>query len=51
MRVLLADAIDAATVDELTALGHECVSEPKLSTADLPGRVPGFRPSSCGARR
>ena len=42
MRVLLADAIDPTTVDELTRLGHECVSEPKLSAGDLPGRVPGF---------
>ena len=43
MRVLLADAIDPTTVDELTGLGHECVSEPKLSADDLPGRVPGFQ--------
>jgi D-3-phosphoglycerate dehydrogenase len=43
MRVLLADAIDPTTVDELKGLGHECVSEPKLSAGDLPGRVPGFQ--------
>lgn len=43
MRVLLADAIDPTTVEELTGLGHECVSEPKLSAEDLPGRVPGFQ--------
>jgi D-3-phosphoglycerate dehydrogenase len=43
MRVLLADAIDPTTVDELTGLGHECISEPTLSAGDLPGRVPGFQ--------
>ena len=43
MRVLLADAIDASTVDELGRLGHECVSEPKLAADDLPGRIPGFQ--------
>jgi D-3-phosphoglycerate dehydrogenase len=43
MRVLLADAIDPATVDDLTGLGHEVVSEPKLSASDLPDRVPGFQ--------
>ena len=43
MRVLLADAIDPATVDELAGLGHEVVSEPTLSASDLPGRVPGFQ--------
>jgi D-3-phosphoglycerate dehydrogenase / 2-oxoglutarate reductase len=43
MRVLLADAIDPTTVDELARLGHECVSEPKLSAGDLPDRVPGFQ--------
>lgn len=43
MRVLLADAIDPTTVDELTRLGHEVVSEPKVSASDLAGRVPGFQ--------
>jgi D-3-phosphoglycerate dehydrogenase len=43
MRVLLADAIDPSTADDLTELGHECVSEPKLSAGDLPGRIPGFQ--------
>ncbi|HEX5936838.1 MAG TPA: NAD(P)-dependent oxidoreductase [Actinomycetota bacterium] len=41
MRVLLADAIDPTTVDELTGLGHDCASEPKLTADDLPGRIPG----------
>ena len=43
MRVLLADAIDPSTVDDLTGLGHECVSEPKLSAGELPGRIAGFQ--------
>jgi D-3-phosphoglycerate dehydrogenase / 2-oxoglutarate reductase len=43
MRVLLADAIDPTIEEELTRLGHECVSEPTLSAAGLPGRVPGFQ--------
>jgi D-3-phosphoglycerate dehydrogenase len=43
MRVLMADAIHASTVDELTGLGHECISEPKLAADDLPGRIPGFQ--------
>jgi D-3-phosphoglycerate dehydrogenase len=30
-------------VDDLTGLGHEVVSEPKLSASDLPDRVPGFQ--------
>jgi D-3-phosphoglycerate dehydrogenase / 2-oxoglutarate reductase len=41
MRVLLADAIDPTTVDQLTGLGHDCASEPKLTADDLPGRIPG----------
>jgi D-3-phosphoglycerate dehydrogenase len=43
MRVLLADAIDASTVDGLVRMGHECVTEPKLAANDLPGRIPGFQ--------
>ncbi len=42
MRVLFADAIDPSTVDALTERGHECVSDPKLSADDLPGRIPEF---------
>jgi D-3-phosphoglycerate dehydrogenase / 2-oxoglutarate reductase len=42
MRVLFADAIDPSTPDVLTDLGHELVSDPKLSAGDLPGRIPGF---------
>ena len=50
MRVLLADAIDAATVDELTALGHECVSEPKLwrTTCPAGSRASGPRRAEHG---
>jgi len=42
MRVLLADAIEASTVDALAERGHECVLEPALSADDLPGRIAGF---------
>jgi D-3-phosphoglycerate dehydrogenase len=42
MRVLLADAIDPSTVDVLSASGHDCVSDPKLSADDLPARIEGF---------
>ena len=42
MRVLFADVIDPSTADALAGLGHECVSDPKLSADDLPGRIPGF---------
>ena len=41
MRVLLADAIHPSTVGILTERGHECVFEPKLSSDELPGRMPG----------
>ena len=41
MRVLLADAIHPSTVEILTERGHECVFEPKLSSDELPGRMPG----------
>ncbi len=43
MRVLFADAIDASTVDVLTARGHDCVSDAKLSADDLPARIEGFQ--------
>src|SRR5918996_3150988 len=43
MRVLLADVIDPSTTDALADRGHECVSDPKLSADDLPGRIPGFQ--------
>ncbi|MGH2678958.1 MAG: NAD(P)-dependent oxidoreductase [Actinomycetota bacterium] len=43
MRVLLADAIDPPTVAALNERGHECVSEPKLSSDDLPRRIGGFQ--------
>jgi D-3-phosphoglycerate dehydrogenase / 2-oxoglutarate reductase len=42
MRVLFADVIDPSTADALADLGHELVSDPKLSAGDLPGRIPGF---------
>ena len=42
MRVLLADAIDPSTVGVLTDRGHDCVSDPKLTADDLPGRIAGF---------
>jgi D-3-phosphoglycerate dehydrogenase len=42
MRVLFADVIDPSTADALADLGHELVSDPKLSADDLPGRIPGF---------
>jgi D-3-phosphoglycerate dehydrogenase len=41
MRVLLADAIHPSTVEILTERGHDCVFEPKLSSDELPGRIPG----------
>jgi D-3-phosphoglycerate dehydrogenase len=43
MRVLFADVIDPSTADALADRGHECVSEPKLSADDLPGRILGFQ--------
>jgi D-3-phosphoglycerate dehydrogenase / 2-oxoglutarate reductase len=43
MRVLFADVIDPSTADALADRGHECVSDPKLSADDLPGRIPGFQ--------
>jgi D-3-phosphoglycerate dehydrogenase len=42
MRVLFADAIDASTVDVLSARGHDCVSDAMLSADDLPARIRGF---------
>jgi D-3-phosphoglycerate dehydrogenase / 2-oxoglutarate reductase len=42
MRVLFADVIDPSTAEALADLGHELVSDPKLSAEDLPGRIPGF---------
>jgi D-3-phosphoglycerate dehydrogenase / 2-oxoglutarate reductase len=42
MRVLFADAIDPSTMDVLTDRGHDCVSDPKLSSDDLPDRIAGF---------
>jgi D-3-phosphoglycerate dehydrogenase / 2-oxoglutarate reductase len=42
MRVLFADVIDPSTAEALADLGHEVVSDPKLSAGDLPGRIPGF---------
>lgn len=42
MRVLFADVIDPSTAETLADLGHELVSDPKLSAGDLPGRIPGF---------
>jgi len=41
MRVLFADAIHPSTVEILTERGHDCVFEPKLSSDELPGRMPG----------
>lgn len=43
MRVLFADVIDPSTADALADLGHELVSDPKLSAHDLPDRIPGFQ--------
>jgi D-3-phosphoglycerate dehydrogenase len=43
MRVLFADVIDPSTADALADRGHECVSDPKLSADDLPGRIQGFQ--------
>jgi D-3-phosphoglycerate dehydrogenase / 2-oxoglutarate reductase len=43
MRALFADVIDPSTADALADRGHECVSDPKLSADDLPGRIPGFQ--------
>jgi D-3-phosphoglycerate dehydrogenase len=43
MRVLFADAIDPSTAEALTDRGHDCVSDPKLSADDLPGRIAGFQ--------
>ncbi len=42
MRILFADALDASRIERLSAAGHECVVEPGLSTADLPGHIAGF---------
>ena len=42
MRVLFADAMSPATVEQLADRGHTCVVEPDLKTADLPTRIPGF---------
>ena len=41
--ILIADAIDPSTAEALTDRGHECVSDPKLSADDLPGRIAGFQ--------
>ena len=43
MRVLFADAVDPSTADALMERGHDCVSDPKLSADDLPGRIAGFQ--------
>ncbi len=43
MKVLLADAIHPSTVEILIERGHDCVLEPKLSSDDLPERMPGFQ--------
>ncbi|MGH3926026.1 MAG: hydroxyacid dehydrogenase, partial [Pseudonocardiaceae bacterium] len=43
MKVLLADAIHPSIVEILAEQGHECVLEPKLSSDDLPERMPGFQ--------
>ncbi|HEV2951356.1 MAG TPA: NAD(P)-dependent oxidoreductase [Actinomycetota bacterium] len=43
MRVLFADVTDPSTADALADLGHELVSDPKLSADDLPDRIPGFQ--------
>ncbi len=43
MKVLLADAIHPSTVKILTERGHECALEPKLSSDDLPERMPGIQ--------
>jgi D-3-phosphoglycerate dehydrogenase len=43
MRVLFGDVIDPSTADALADRGHECVSDPKLSADDLPGRIQGFQ--------
>ncbi len=42
MRILFADALDASRVERLSAAGHQCVVEPDLSPAALPGRIAGF---------
>jgi len=42
MRILFADRLDADHIDRLAAAGHECVREPDLTAADLPGRIAGF---------
>jgi D-3-phosphoglycerate dehydrogenase / 2-oxoglutarate reductase len=43
MRVLFADTIDPSSVRALTEEGHECVSEPALTSDDLPARIGGFQ--------
>lgn len=42
MRLLLADRLPEETLADLESRGHECVMEPSLSAADLPGRISGF---------
>jgi D-3-phosphoglycerate dehydrogenase len=42
MRVLFADSVGGSAVAELESRGHECVAEPTLQAADLPGRIAGF---------
>ena len=42
MHLLLADRLPDRTVEDLEALGHECVMEPALTADDLPQRIVGF---------
>lgn len=42
MRILFADALDPAAVEDLERLGHGCEVEPSLDGDSLPGRIAGF---------
>jgi D-3-phosphoglycerate dehydrogenase len=41
MHLLFADSLADQTIAELEKRGHRCSVEPALTTADLPGRIPG----------
>jgi D-3-phosphoglycerate dehydrogenase len=42
LRILFADKLSDQTVRDLEAQGHECVTEPGLSTEDLAQRIGGY---------
>ena len=42
MRLLFADAINQATLDQLETAGHTCDLDADLSATDLPGRITGY---------